>query len=515
MGLRAVTGWILQPRRRRWQLWGRRWTPIRFVYTMNRVNILGEALDGLGRWYVAVPPFLIVGFLVALFFLVGASQSRLQHASERLQVSAARERALDDLEGVINKAQSGLRGYLLTDEKAYLQPYTEALADIEPRLEHLRLAYAGSDARNGNIKELQGLIGKKISELGVTLALHNGSNPSRSIAFMKTDLGEKASDDIDGIISGMRDRESLEHSTAAANWDWSLRLSRWFTATATIFNLLLVGVAARLVYMDMRRRTLQTAELRDQKLLLEREVEERTRELVELSTHLQNVSEREKAKLARELHDELGALLVSARVDMLRVEQNLQWDAADMRQRLARVQQNLAAGVDLKRRIIEELRPTLLDNVGLFAALRWQMKETCRNAALKCTEDYPQEEPRFKSEASIALFRIAQEAFSNILKHSRAKTADISLDMDDETLLMRIADDGIGMAADQFTAIGSHGLASMRHRIRALGGRLEVRKPTSGGTMLIVQIPIANAVAQTSESATNIDEAPRSSAVKF
>ena len=73
--------------------------------------------------------------------------------------------------------------------------------------------------------------------------------------------------------------------------------------------------------------------------------------------------------------------------------------------------------------------------------------------------------------------------------------------MDDETLLLRIADDGVGMPAEQFTAIGSHGLASMRHRFRALGGRLDVRKPASGGTMLIVQIPIANAVAQVSESA--------------
>jgi signal transduction histidine kinase len=163
------------------------------------------------------------------------------------------------------------------------------------------------------------------------------------------------------------------------------------------------------------------------------------------------------------------------------------------------VQQNLAAGVDLKRRIIEELRPTLLDNVGLFAALRWQMKETCGSAGLKCIESYPDDEPRFKSEASIALFRIAQEAFSNILKHSRAKTADISLDMDDETLLLRIADDGIGIPVGQFMAIASHGLASMRHRVRALGGRLDVRSPPSGGTLLIVQIPIANAIALISE----------------
>jgi signal transduction histidine kinase len=211
------------------------------------------------------------------------------------------------------------------------------------------------------------------------------------------------------------------------------------------------------------------------------------------------VAEREKASLARELHDELGGLLVGARMDISWAEQHLAKNDADLKLRLNRVQQNLSAGVDLKRRIIEELRPTLLDNVGLFAALRWQMKETCGNAGLKCIESYPDEEPRFRSEASIALFRIAQEAFSNILKHSAAKTADISFDMDDETLLMRIADDGIGIPADQFMAIASHGLASMRHRVRALGGRLDVRSPASGGTMLIVQIPIANALAHVGE----------------
>ena len=150
-----------------------------------------------------------------------------------------------------------------------------------------------------------------------------------------------------------------------------------------------MGVAARLVYMDLRRRTLQTAELRDQKLQLEREAEERNRELVELSTHLQSMAEREKAALARELHDELGGLLVGARMDISWAEQHLGDDDSGLKERLRRVQQNLSAGVDLKRRIIEELRPTLLDNVGLFAALRWQLKETCGGAGLKCTESYP------------------------------------------------------------------------------------------------------------------------------
>ena len=159
-------------------------------------------------------------------------------------------------------------------------------------------------------------------------------------------------------------------------------MSPSLSALAVILNVVLLTAAAGLIYRHLHRRAQQTAELRSQKQRLEREVTERTRELAELSTHLQSVSEREKAGLARELHDELGGLLVGARMDISWAEQHLQPGDVDLKHRLNRVQQNLSAGIDLKRRIIEELRPTLLDNVGFIAALRWQMKESCVRAGL-------------------------------------------------------------------------------------------------------------------------------------
>src|SRR6201996_4998771 len=467
---------------------------------MINVKILSDALDGLGRWYVAVPPFLIISFLAALFFVTGEGQARLREAGERLQKSAAREHSIDELQNSLARSVAAQRTFLLTGDERYIQSYNRVVSEVEPRLENLRLAYADSDVALSSVHDLQVMMGKRLADLSMIVAIQKTQGTPAAVALVKTSVGSDAGVIIGDILDGLRDREAVEHLAAASHWESSLAISRWITLTGTILNMILVAVATRLVYLDIRRRTALTAELRDQKLPLEREVEARTRELVELSTHLQNVAEREKASLARELHDELGGLLVGARMDISWAEQHMAKNDPDLKQRLHRVQQNLSAGVDLKRRIIEELRPTLLDNVGLSAALRWQFKETCGSAGLKCIESYPDEEPRFKSETAIGLFRIAQEAFSNILKHSGAKTADFSFDMDDETLLMRIADDGVGIPVGQLTAIASHGLASMRHRIRALGGRLDVRSPASGGTLLIVQIPIANAVAQISET---------------
>jgi signal transduction histidine kinase len=277
---------------------------------------------------------------------------------------------------------------------------------------------------------------------------------------------------------------------------WVMSLS--ITAIAVICNVLLVVVAACLIYPYLHRRARQTEELRDQKLRLEREVDERTRELQELSTHLQSLAEREKASLARELHDELGGLLVGALMDISWADQHLAETEVDMKQRLRRVHQNLASSIDLKRRIIEELRPTLLDNVGFIAALRWQLKETCARAGFKCNEYFPGEEPRLNPDAAIALFRIAQEAFANLIKHSGAKTVDVALDIDDDTVVFRITDDGKGISSANKSG-GLHLLASMRHRVRALGGTFDVSPSPTGG-VLDVRIPIARALRPVAES---------------
>src|ERR1700691_373438 len=135
-----------------------------FAYSdgcMSRVNILGEALDGLGRWYVAVPPFLIIGFLAALFFLTGAGQERLQEASERLQRSALREHAIDDLQITVSRAVTTQRSFLLTGDQRYLKSYGKYAGDVEPGLERLQAAYAGSDFALADVRTLHVLIGKR------------------------------------------------------------------------------------------------------------------------------------------------------------------------------------------------------------------------------------------------------------------------------------------------------------------------------------------------------------------
>ena len=346
------------------------------------MKIWGEELAKVGRRYMALAPVLLIGFLIGLFFLAAAGQSRLNAANERIHSSDVREKALSEFLALITAAESEQRGYLLTGEHSYLDSYGACVAKIEPSLDRLSRAYATPLGQAADIGQLRVLTGKKLGELEETLALYRQRGMAHAMSVVRTDVGKRTTAQIATIVGAMRDRESVDLSAATVRWRADLWMSRCITTGGAILNIGLVLLTTGLVSGDIRRRAQQAHLLRDQKQELARQVEERTRELTALSTHLQGVSEQEKSALSRELHDELGGLLVAARMDLSWLQQRLPTSDPAIEQRFKRIHESLSAGVDLKRRVVEELRPTLLDNMGLFTALRWQFKESCRRTGL-------------------------------------------------------------------------------------------------------------------------------------
>jgi signal transduction histidine kinase len=262
------------------------------------------------------------------------------------------------------------------------------------------------------------------------------------------------------------------------------------TSTALAASLGLVLVLSRLGLRQMRSKEREAAELAERQAELERLVERRTEELSELSTHLQSLAEKEKSALSRELHDELGGLLVAARMDVSWLEERLAKGDAEARSYFRRVHEALQTGVEVKRRVVESLRPTLLDNLGLFPALRWQVADICGRAGLRAVEHYPAEELPLTADASIAVFRIVQEALTNVLKHAKARRVEVWIETRAPWLIVRVRDDGIGLPLERLQTLRSHGLASMRHRAAGLGGQLQAHRPAGGGTEIEVRLPL-------------------------
>jgi signal transduction histidine kinase len=211
----------------------------------------------------------------------------------------------------------------------------------------------------------------------------------------------------------------------------------------------------------------------------------------EMIAHFQQLAERDKADLARELHDELGGLLIGAVMDIALLGPTLATLSHDVQQRIGRVRQAIGSAIELSRRITEELRPTLLDNVGLFAALRWQLKNVCAKTPIRCFDDLPSKEPRLTTSASIALFRSAQEALVIGIERDAVTAIELVGTMDDNALSIQVRADGANFV-DEPQNVGSLTLESIRHRIRALGGVVNVAQPAGGGLIVEVSTPIAN-----------------------
>jgi signal transduction histidine kinase len=249
-----------------------------------------------------------------------------------------------------------------------------------------------------------------------------------------------------------------------------------------------------MVLAMLRRHREGLAQVARHKDALEIEAAARAAELNEVYAHLQTVQEQERSRLARGLHDELGGLLLAARMDVSWVRQHAR-DAEPhaVAARIDRILDALDQGIDLKRRVIEELRPTLLDNMGLLAAIRWQLDETCARAHVQCACHFPASEPQIAPDTAIALFRVVQEALTNVLKHASARRVDVTLDVVDERVLLAVVDDGVGIDAAGSTRPHAHGLNGMKHRISAIGGTLTVSRSPGGGTEVRAIVPCSAA----------------------
>jgi signal transduction histidine kinase len=209
-----------------------------------------------------------------------------------------------------------------------------------------------------------------------------------------------------------------------------------------------------------------------------------------LIQHLLAVGERSKAALARKLHDDIAELMVAALMDLTAAIPHLPVVEVDVQRQLGRAKATLGAAISQSRRLLEELRPSLVEEVGLFTALRWQIQEATRSRNVIYTEWYPDIEPALPADASIALFRIAEEALAMTFKRGAVEVADLQVTVDDNVLHMKFTDNGIPIMGSGVERDAAIALATMRYRLRLLGGSVDIERTPGRGTVLSARLPL-------------------------
>ena len=228
------------------------------------------------------------------------------------------------------------------------------------------------------------------------------------------------------------------------------------------------------------------------------QLEHSRQQLRALSGHLQAVREREKASLAREIHDTIGQSLTSLKIELALLKKKISSnDPANLeaeKASLDEIIQSMDETIQSVKAFATELRPGVLDKFGLSAAIEWQCAEFSRRLKIACDCSVPQNELKLAPELSTALFRILQEALTNIGQHSEAQTVIVALEADNSRVVLNVRDDGKGITVEKIEAPTSLGLLGMRERVEFLGGSFSISGKSGEGTLVKASFPFTQTV---------------------
>jgi protein-histidine pros-kinase len=452
-------------------------TPLSFLRSKSRRR---DGLRASSQLYLAAGVALLIGMLVASYMQASAGLAAMR------QFGIANQRAdhLDRLNQLLMDAQSSTRGYALTENPRFLESYRATVPLSRKALDTVQRDFDGKlDADVARLVEQANAASAPMER--ITREVERGGRPQK--AWINE--GRMAMATFRNQHNAMKVAvlsENVENVRKSIKSFENARITSVLLALASLL-LLVLAISQKQKKQELRERLQQLLEAENERL--ERDVRIRTEELNDLATYLTDVREMEKRHLASELHDELGALLTAAKLDADWIERKLPPESqALMAQRLARLRQSLTEGITLKRRIINDLRPALLSDLGLVEALQALADEFRKSAELEVGLQLPDADPELPKEVSLSLFRIVQEAFTNIRKYAQARHVEVCLRVDSTTIELSVADDGVGFDPD-FRRIARHGLAGIKHRIFTHGGRLDVRTAPGEGVTLRAVIP--------------------------
>lgn len=401
-------------------------------------------------------------------------------AAARLNVARILQRVLE--------AESAQRGYLLTGRESYLEPLRDATREVEQRIGELEAHYFGDRETTAVVHELETQVRTRLSEIETVIGLYREGRHESWRALLSADIGRERMEAFSRLAARLHALESARIAEGRRMVFETLHKSRTGVFAMTAISLFALFLYLRQTHALQAQRDEHRRQIQAERDQLEAQVQQRTRQLTSLAQYLQRVREDERARLARELHDELGALLTVAKLDAARIRTRLAEAAPGASDTLDHLMETLNQGIALKGRIVEDLRPSTLTQLGLAASLQLLARDFGERAGIRvrCTA-----EPVPLREADeLTAYRVVQEALTNVARHAGARSVEVALTRQGDRAMLEVRDDGAGFDPARQPE-SAHGLTGMRYRVEAAGGTLEVEARPGRGTRIVAWLPVA------------------------
>ncbi len=434
-------------------------------------------------------PFAFPLAALAALAMLFISESSYQQAASTFESLGAQGLARTNIQVLwrsLTDAETGQRGYLLTSRKEYLKPYTAAQTQVAQTLTWLSDYYRADADTESLMNQVTQAARNKLSELAETMKLHDTGKEDAWRSLLLSNIGQEQMDTVRTLSQRLLERENAKIAAARSSLGETLMVNRIGVAAMTALSLLALYMYLRQTTALVRQREEQRRLVQIERDEFESEVMLRTGQLTELARHLQTVREDERHRLARELHDELGALLTAAKLDVARLKSRLGVVSPEVAERLQHLSEGLNSGIALKRRIIEDLRPSSLSNLGLDAALDILVREWGLRAEIKVDAEF--EPVQLRPAGELTVYRLVQEALTNISKYAKATEVEVRVSSIDGKVLVSVRDNGVGFDTTA-PRTSAHGLLGMRYRLETEGGELVLQSSPGRGTLIQATLP--------------------------
>ena len=435
-----------------------------------------------------VLPMAVVAALAIFFISEGSYWQSLDTIGHLRGINLVRTQ-VDRLERNLSAAEAGQRGYLLSSRPDFLLPYAKARAACIDALRQMDQHYLDDADTTALIGQLRVLTERKLTEMENTVRLMQAGDRQAALDQVLSGAGKDDMVQVRALTNQVLGNQAAERDATNRSLARTLQLGR--LGMAALSAVLLIALVLYLRRGDalahtqaQQQRLVQAAHDR-----LEIEVAQRTAQLTDLTRHLLTAREDERHRLARNLHDDLGALLTAAKLDAARIKSRLPDTVPEAHARLADLVAKLNSGIALGRTIIEDLRPSTLSHLGLVSTLQILARDFAANSGLVVHADL--QPVALAPSAELVVFRVVQEALTNLSKYASAGQVWLALGASATRpgwVEVTVRDDGVGFDADAPTR-SAFGLLGMRFRVEAEGGVMRLQSQPGQGTLVSACLP--------------------------
>lgn len=401
---------------------------------------------------------------------------------------------VEQLRTGLMQAESIQRGYLITSRAAYIAPYDDAVQQVDASLRQLetQMQATGRDRRpefEELVKRISAAVEGKITEMQMLVSLARDGNIEGAVKVINTDEGLIRMANFFNDTSALGTLLNQEVGEFVQSRDRIVLAGRASVWASILLVLILVVMAVKQLLGELLSRDRLSSKLNTDVVNFERQLEERTSLLKMLAVDYQYDVERERRKLARELHDELGSILTATKMDISWVMRKIKDLSPEASDKLTRTMRYLDQGIQFKRRVVQDLHPSLLSTFGLIPALNALIESAAERCQWELSLVLPPEGTQISEALGLIAYRLVQETLNNAAKYAEASKMSVHLQIDEQYMKLEMEDNGKGMDMSQRKPV-THGLEGMRHRVIAIGGKLEIRSEPGKGMFTLALIPL-------------------------